>query len=135
MLKASSGTRDGSKETADEVYWPTRGDNKESTEESSQPTGDDEEESSEKSSHSTIEDNKKSKAISFQFSHDTAKRWFTAGTKSERTRSISNDIVAHTMYDILAARQFFIDVEKDDTELRKEYELDVKNILKPKKFT
>ena len=121
------------------ISQPTRDRSQESTEETSKSTGDDSEESpqptgdnSEESSQSTVDDSEESTAIPFQSSHEIAKQWFIANTKREETRKISNNIVAHTIYDILTERKFFVDFDRNDIDFKEAYEDEVRNILKPK---
>jgi hypothetical protein len=81
----------------------------------------------------TVDDNKESTAIRFQSSHEIAKLWFIAGTKREKSRKISNNIVAHTIYDILSERKFYFDTDRSVIDFKEAYEVEVRNILKPKK--
>ena len=132
LLTESNSTRDGSKLSTEESTKPTKDDSTEDSEESSQSTANDDfEKNSEGGSQSTINDNEESPEIPFLSSHKIATHWFTAGTDREETRRISNDIVAHTIFDILMERQSFVGYWKDNVG---EYETDVKCILKCKAF-
>jgi hypothetical protein len=128
ILKGTQPTRHRSEESDEEIHKPTGDD----SEESFQSAEEYSEERAEESSKPTVGDSNESTAIPFLSSHEIAKQWFIAGTNRKETRRISNDIVAHTIYDILTERQFYFDTDRNDIDFKKRYELEVKNILKPK---
>ena len=133
ILTGSNSTRDRSELSTEESAKPTKDNSEDNSVESSQSSVyDDCKENCEESSQSTIDDSEESPEIPFLSSHKIAKQWFTAGKNREETRRISSNIVAHTIFDILTQRQFYFEYEKGID--IKEYESDVKNILKTKQF-